>query len=169
MVHHCERLFHGEVRDEVEEPIVVEDDERVGATLKSLDPGAGVVHAAPFRPEWRRGQGDHDTPGRLGELREKRGNPGARAAAEADRDEREIRVANLIPQLLFCELGAPLPNVGTTSRAHPSSHAAADENLAVRLNGIEVHRIHVHVDSASPVDTYLLVEIEGVAVGYHIC
>src|SRR5438445_10274 len=83
MVHHCERLFHGEVRDEVEEPIVVEDDERVGATLKSLDPGAGVVHAAPFRPEWRRGQGDHDTPGRLGELREKRGNPGARAAVEA--------------------------------------------------------------------------------------
>src|SRR2546426_10046968 len=165
MVHHCERLFHGEVRDEVEEPIVVEDDERVGATLKSLDPGAGVVHAAPFRPERRRGQGDHDTPGRLGELREKRGNPGARAAAEADRDEREIRVANLIPQLLFCELGASLPDVRTTSRPHPPRYAAADEDLAVRLNGIEVYRIRVHDDGASPVDADPMEAMDGIAAG----
>ena len=133
--------------------------------MKSLDPGAGVVHAAPFRPEWRRGQGDHDTPGRLGELREKRGNPGARAAAEADRDEREIGVANLIPQLLFCELGAPLANVRTPSRTHPPSHAAADENLAVRLNGIEVHRIRVHDDSASPVDADPMEAMDGIAAG----
>src|SRR2546427_4866357 len=165
MVHHCERLFHGEVRDEVEEPIVVEDDERVGATLKSLESGAVVAHAAPFRPERRRGQRDHDTPGRLGELREKRGNPGARAATEADRDEREIGVTNLIPQLLFCELGASLPDVRTPSRAHPSSHAAADENLAVRLNGIEVHRIRVHDDRPSPVDANPMEAMDGIAAG----
>ena len=55
VVHHLKRLLDREVRDEVEEPIVVEDDERVGATLESLDPGAGIVHTAPFRPERRRG------------------------------------------------------------------------------------------------------------------
>src|SRR5207245_10885541 len=141
------------------------DDERVGATLKSLDPGASVVHAAPFRPEWRRGQVDQETPGRLGELREKRGNPGARAAAEADRDEREIRVANLIPQLLFCELGAPLANVRTPSRTHPPSHAAADENLAVRLNGIELPRIRVPDARPSPVGAKPMEGMDGLAGG----
>src|SRR5438445_174609 len=53
----------------------------------------------------------------------------------------------------------------TPSRTHPPSHAAADENLAVRLNGIEVHRIRVHDDRPSPVDANPMEAMDGIAAG----
>src|SRR5438046_2832439 len=48
VVHHREGLLDGEVRDEVQEAVVVEEDQRVRRRPEWLDAGAGVPHATAF-------------------------------------------------------------------------------------------------------------------------
>jgi hypothetical protein len=163
MVHHRERLLDRQVGDEIEEPIVVEDDERIGAIAQPLDTRAGVAHAAAFRPERRRGHGDHDTAGGLRELRHERRDSRARPAAETDRDERQIRVAYLIPQLLFREFRTSLANVRAPSGAHPTGHPAANQHLPVRLDGIQMHGIRVYDDGPGAVNANPVETVNGIA------
>src|SRR3990172_326858 len=93
MVHDREGLLDGEVRHEVEQAVVVEDDEGVRHGLEPMEPGLGVPHPAPLGPEGRRREGDDDAPRGLGELRDVRGDPRARPAPPARPDERQIAPA----------------------------------------------------------------------------
>src|SRR3989454_716503 len=162
MVHDREGLFDRKIRDEVQQSVVVEENQRIRAVPESLDARPRIHHPATFRPERRGRQADHDAPRSLGKFRHMGRDSRPRASTQSDRDEREICVPNLVPEFLLRDLGAPFADLWPTSCPHPARHAPSDQELAVRLNRIEMDRVRVHDDRSGAVDPHAMETVNGV-------
>src|SRR5207245_9490036 len=108
------------------------------------------------------GPADHDAPCRLRQFRHVGRDPGPRAAPQPYRDEREIRVPDLVAEFLLRDFGAPFSDFRPTAGPHAVRHASADQELAVRLDRIEMHRIRVHDDGSGAVDPHAMETMDGV-------
>src|SRR5438132_5536332 len=97
----------------------------------------GVRHPSAFGPERGRRQADHDASRGLGEFRDVGCDPGPGTAAEPDRDEGEVRIANLVPEFLLRDLGAPLADLRPSTGSHAARHAPAYKKFPVRFAGSE--------------------------------
>src|SRR2546425_11319868 len=136
MVHDCEGLFDREIRDEVQQAVVIEEDQRIRSVPESLDARPRVHHPAAFRPERRGGQTDYDTACGLGEFRHMGRDPGPRAPAQSDRNEREICVAYLVPEFLLRNLSAPFADLRPAAGPHPARHAPRSEEHTSELQSL---------------------------------
>ena len=94
-----------------------------------------------------------------------RSDPRPRASAKANRDEGEVRIADLVPEFGLRDLGASLADLRAAPGPHAAGHAGSDEQLPVRLNRIEVHGIRVDDDRPSPMDAHSMEPVHGVPAG----
>jgi len=89
-------------------------------------------------------------------------DPRPRAPAQSDCDKRQISVANLVPEFLFRNLGAPLADLRPAAGSHPARHPAADQELAIRLDRIEMHCVGIHNDRSGAVDPHAVQAMDGI-------
>ena len=94
-----------------------------------------------------------------------RSDPGPGASTEADRDERQVRIADLVAKFGLRDLGASLADLRATAGPHAAGHAGSDQQLAVRLDRIEMHGIRVDDDRSSPMDAQAMEPVHGVPAG----
>jgi hypothetical protein len=164
VVRHPERLHDRRLLlDHLEEPVVLDHDQRVDAVAEGLDAALRLL-GAPASLEGE-GPGD-DTDGErvqlTGELGEDRRAPGSRAAALAGGDEDHVRALERFLQLVAALVRGGLAHHGIGACAEPARDLRADVDLDVGVAHEQRLRVGVHRDELDPGEAGIDHPVDGV-------
>ena len=139
-----------------QQPVVLDDDERVDALAQRLDPLLGLV-GPELALEAERPR--HDADGERADLATDVRDDGcatrARASALAGRDEDHVRTLQRFLELVATLLGGGLPDPRVGACAEPARGARADVDLLVGLRHEKRLRVRVHGDELDARDAGL--------------
>ncbi len=148
VVDHAEGLRHRRRRlDDLKQPLVLDDDERVDLLAEVLHALLGLPGAhSPLEGERARDDAD----GQRAELTRDLGDDGRAAgsgpAALAGRDEDHVCALERLLQLVAALLGGGGADAGVCARTEPAGRLGADMDLHVGLGHQERLRVRVHGD-----------------------
>jgi hypothetical protein len=152
VVGHPERLEdRRRLLDHLQEPVVLDHDQRVDAVAEILDADVGLVGPATALE----GEGFRDDPDRerlelAPELRDDGRRTRARAAALACGDEDHVGALERLLQLVAALLRCRKPHLGVRAGAEPASRLRADVDLDVGVRVEQRLRVGVDRDELDP-------------------
>ena len=138
VVGHAEGLLQRRaLLDNVEQPVVRNDDHRVDMRLELLDGGVCLAHAArTLKGEGLRHHAHRETPRLLGCLRDDRRRAGAGAATHASHDEDHVRTCDHLCDLLVAFVRGRSARLRAAAGAEAARRAGAEAKPVGRERGI---------------------------------
>ena len=148
VVRHPERLDdRGLTLDDLQQPVVLDHDQRVDAVAQLVDAALSLIGAlAAFEGERPRDDSDRQCAELLPELRDYRRAAGPRAASFSGGDEDHVSALERLFELVAALLCGGESDLGISTGAESACHLRADLNLHVGVSHHQRLRIGVHGD-----------------------
>ena len=162
LIHDRERLAERQVRHELDETVVVEDDDRVGSGRELLKPLFRAEESGFLDLEGIADHADDDRPLLLCYLRDDRRRPRAGSTAHAGRDEDKVRIAEQALEGRPGHLGCAPADVREPAGPKAFGERFSDKHPLVGLDHVQVLFVRVDRDRLCTTDLHVVKAVDGI-------
>ncbi len=160
LIHHRKRLTDREVRDVVQQAVVVENDDRVGGVAELFEAFLGLDSAGALDVERCRHHADDDRTLLFGDIRDHWGRAGTGTATHAGGHKDQIGIAEHLFDRPLGHLRGAFAHRGVATRAEALGEGFADEDLCVGFDHLQMLFVGVDCDRLRAVDADVIQSVD---------